>query len=283
MAGTSPDGRPVLDLRADCARCAALCCVALPFQRSADFAFDKPGGVPCRNLRDDLRCGVHAHLRDRGFAGCTVFDCFGAGQRVTAAFAGRDWRDGADVAEPMFAAFGVQRRLHELAWYLVDAAGRPVPAALADEAQSLLARVAALADAAPDDPARGGVDALHATVDGLLARVSAAVRGAARRSLPGRRRDRRRADLVGARLRDADLRTVDLRGAWLMGADLRGADLRIADLVGADLRGADLRGADLTDALFVTGPQAAAARGDAVTRLPGRVPRPTHWTASVAR
>ncbi|QHT55221.1 pentapeptide repeat-containing protein [Cellulomonas sp. H30R-01] len=282
MAAT-PDGRAVLELRADCARCVALCCVSLPFQRSADFAFDKPGGMPCRNLRDDLRCGVHAQLRERGFAGCTVFDCFGAGQHVTAAFVGRDWRDGPDVAGPMFAAFGVQRRLHELAWYLVDAVDRPVDAALQDEARALLARVTAVADAAPDAPVRDDVDDLHGRVVDVLGRVSAAVRGAARRSLPGPRRDRRRADLAGARLRDADLRTVDLRGAWLMGADLRGADLRLADLVGADLRGADLRGADLSDALFVTGPQAAAARGDATTRLPGRVPRPTHWTSAPTR
>lgn len=279
----TPDGRTVLELRADCSRCAALCCVGLPFQRSADFAFDKPGGVPCRSLRDDLRCGVHAQLRERGFAGCTVFDCFGAGQHVTAAFDGQDWRDGPDVAGPMFAAFGVQRRLHELAWYLVDASERPVDDALRAEAEALLARVTAVAGAAPGAPGRSDVDDLHATVVDVLGRVSAAVRGAARRSLPGRRRDRRRADLVGARLRDADLRTVDLRGAWLMGADLRGADLRLADLVGADLRGADLRGADLSDALFVTGPQAAAARGDAATRLPGRVARPTHWTSAPAR
>ncbi|MFC4614186.1 pentapeptide repeat-containing protein [Cellulomonas algicola] len=282
MAAT-PDGRTVLELRADCTRCAALCCAGLPFQRSADFAFDKPGGVPCGNLRDDLRCGVHAQLRERGFAGCTVFDCFGAGQHVTAAFEGRDWRDGPDVAGRMFTAFGVQRRLHELAWYLVDAVDRPVDAPLRDEARALLARVSAVADAAPDAPDRGDVDDLHGSVVDVLGRISAAVRGAARRSLPGRRRDRRRADLVGARLRDADLRTVDLRGAWLMGADLRGADLRLADLVGADLRGADLRGADLSDALFVTGPQAAAARGDATTRLPDRVPRPTHWTAAPTR
>lgn len=282
MGGTGPDDRTVLDLRADCTRCAALCCVGLPFQRSADFALDKPGGVPCVHLAGDLRCGIHADLRERGFAGCTVFDCFGAGQAVTAAF-DDDWRDGPDAAAPLFAAFAVQRRLHELAWYLVDALDRPVDAALRDDAAALLARVTALAGDPHDDVARAGVDDVHAAVDGVLARVSATVRTAARRGLDGRRRDRRRADLVGARLRDADLRTVDLRGAWLMGADLRGADLRLADLVGADLRGADLRGADLSDALFVTGPQAAAARGDATTRLPGRVPRPTHWTAVPAR
>ncbi len=73
------------------------------------------------------------------------------------------------------------------------------------------------------------------------------------------------------------MRAADLRGALLIGADLRSTDLRMADLLGADLRGADLTGADLADALFVTGPQLTAARGDEATRIPEPVPRPAHW------
>ena len=34
-------------LRADCARCAGLCCVAPAFAASADFAIDKPAGHAC--------------------------------------------------------------------------------------------------------------------------------------------------------------------------------------------------------------------------------------------
>ena len=49
-----------LELRADCERCVGLCCVALPFTASADFAFDKEAGEPCRNLTADLRCGIHS-------------------------------------------------------------------------------------------------------------------------------------------------------------------------------------------------------------------------------
>ena len=80
-------------LHADCARCFALCCVAPAFAASADFAIDKPAGQPCPNLLADFRCGIHDHLRERGFPGCTVFDCFGAGQRVAqVSFGGVDWR-----------------------------------------------------------------------------------------------------------------------------------------------------------------------------------------------
>ena len=89
------------ELQADCAQCFGLCCVALPFAASADFAIDKAAGSPCRNLRTDYRCGIHTELRQRGFNGCTVYDCFGAGQKVSqVTFGGADWRSGSRGAAP---------------------------------------------------------------------------------------------------------------------------------------------------------------------------------------
>ena len=70
-------------LRPDCSQCFALCCTAFGFARSADFAVDKPPATPCSNLAADFSCTIHDRLRVRGFAGCTVFDCFGAGQRLS--------------------------------------------------------------------------------------------------------------------------------------------------------------------------------------------------------
>lgn len=71
------------DLVGDCARCAGLSCVTLPFARSADFPVDKAAGDPCDNLKSDFSCTIHDRLPEAGFRGCTVFDCFGAGQQVT--------------------------------------------------------------------------------------------------------------------------------------------------------------------------------------------------------
>ena len=83
------------------------------FAASADFAIDKPAGDPCPNLRADFRCGIHTELRDRGFPGCTVYDCFGAGQQIAQeTFGGRDWRTHPELAAAMFASFGVMRELH---------------------------------------------------------------------------------------------------------------------------------------------------------------------------
>ncbi|MDI1464230.1 pentapeptide repeat-containing protein [Catellatospora sp. KI3] len=263
------------DLRADCANCFGLCCVALPFAASSDFALTKDAGQPCPNLSQDFRCGIHSRLRERGFTGCTVYDCFGAGQKTSqVTFGGRDWRADPATASAMFAAFPVQRQLHELLWYLADAQTPAVGEPLRTELAQAYAETEALTGL--DAPALRALDvaAHRAKVNVLLTRAGELARAAVR----PKPKDRRGADLIGARLRDADLRGVNLRGAYLIGADLRGADLRRAELIGADLRGADLRGADLSEAVYLTQFQVNAARGDRATRLPATLDRPAHWT-----
>ncbi|UCM88790.1 pentapeptide repeat-containing protein [Streptomyces marincola] len=266
---------PPAYLRADCGSCQGLCCVALPFAASADFPVDKPAGRACANLADDSSCRVHAHLRERGWTGCTVFDCFGAGQRVSReTFGGRGWRGDPAVAGPMFRVFPVVRALHELLWYVHQAlameAAAPVHPGLRRAAVDLDRR----AGADPGDLAALDVTAVRDEVNPLLLRAGELVRA----GVPGPHRDHRGADLTGARLRGAALRGASLRGARFLGADLTGADLRVADVTGADFRDADLSGADLTGALFLTQAQLTAARGDGATRLPDGLVRPGHWS-----
>ncbi|WP_427884801.1 pentapeptide repeat-containing protein [Kribbella sp. GL6] len=245
------------DLQADCSRCVGLCCVVLTFAKSADFAIDKPAGEPCPNLSDDHRCTIHSRLRDEGFPGCTVYDCFGAGQELS--------RRGPE----MFAALPILRQLHELLWYLTEALEHNAAAQPAIDRVERVSRTPNLADV--------DVVAERAAVNEILLATSRAVRGK-----QPKKKERRGADLIGARLRGADLSKANLRGAYLIGADLRQADLRQADLIGADLRDTDLRGADLTGALFLTQSQVNAALGDHTTKLPSAVTRPSHWTAAGA-
>jgi hypothetical protein len=111
------------DLRADCARCAALCCVAPAFDRSAEFAYDKPADTPCRHLAGDDRCAIHAGREGAGFSGCVLFDCYGAGQRIVQElYGGRSWRDDPDLLAEMSRCFFALRRVHELLMLLGEAA-----------------------------------------------------------------------------------------------------------------------------------------------------------------
>ncbi|HEY1175776.1 MAG TPA: pentapeptide repeat-containing protein, partial [Phytomonospora sp.] len=232
-----------LDLRADCARCFGLCCVVPAFTASSDFAVDKPAGKPCPNLGADHRCGIHAELRERGFPGCTVFDCFGAGQRVSqVTFGGRGWRGDPAAARSMFAVFPVARALHELLWYLTEALALPAAKPVHRELAKARVGIVRLTRATPEKLAAVDVTAERVKANPLLLKASELARG--------KGPDRRGADLAGASLRNARLSRASLRGALLIGADLRGADLTRADLTGADLRGAELSGADLTGAIF---------------------------------
>lgn len=135
------------DLRADCSRCEGLCCVAPAFFKSADFAIDKPAGRRCPELQPDLSCGIHANLRERGFSGCAVFDCFGAGQQVVqVTFPGGDWRQAPETATSMFSVFGVMRQLKQLLWYLAEAVAAMPPCPLREAVELAQTKTQAMVD-----------------------------------------------------------------------------------------------------------------------------------------
>jgi hypothetical protein len=236
-------------LRADRSRCVGLCCVAPAFSVSADFAIDKPAGQSCPNPLADSRCGIHDDLRSRGFAGCVVFDCFGAGQQVTqVTFAGQDWRQGPATATSMFGAFTVMRQLHEVLWYLVEAKTLVPRGPLRTEIDRARERTKDIAGAGGDHLAAFDATTYRQEIGVLLGRIS---------------------DTVRAAVRDP-------------AKDHRGADLRQADLLGADLRAADVRTANLSTSIFLTQPQLEAARGDATTAIPPVLTRPSHWSTAEA-
>jgi len=270
-------------LLADCDRCFGLCCVALPYAKSSDFAMDKDAGQPCHNLQLDFRCGIHASLRQQGFRGCTVYDCFGAGQKVSQnTYKGRDWRRHPESAREMFEAFPVMRHLHELLWYMSEALTLQPARSVHDKLRTALEETERLTRLGPADLLNLDITAHRAAVNALLMETSELVRAQAPRPKPGAHGKRkaigRGADLIGANMLGADLRGANLRGAFLIAADLRHADLRLADVIGADFRDADLSGADLTATIFLTQAQLNAAKGSLATKLPTGLVRPSHWT-----
>lgn len=280
----SKSGVSFNSLRADCENCFGLCCVALPFAASADFAVNKDGGKPCSNLQSDFRCSIHKNLRQKGFKGCTVFECFGAGQKVSqVTFEGVDWRKGPEQAKKMYDVFPIMHQLHEMLWYLNEALTLKVTSPIYGELRDAIEETERLSRLSPDLLMKINVPLHRVDVNTLLLRTSELVWMESRHRYKGtkknKRTDHRGANLMGVKLRRADLRGANLRGAYLIAANLRGADLRMADFIGADLRDADLSGANLTDTIFLTQVQINAAKGDANTKLPSLLSRPAHWSA----
>ena len=121
-------------LTADCTKCFGLCCTALNIVASSDFPINKPAGTPCVNLQSDYGCQIHSNLRERGFKGCTVFDCLGAGQVVSqVTFKGQSWRDNPEIGDKMFQVFPIMEQIHEMIAYTAEALSYDIPHALSDK------------------------------------------------------------------------------------------------------------------------------------------------------
>lgn len=274
---------PALDrasLRPDCGNCFALCCTAFGFTRSADFPINKPAGTPCHNLADDFSCTIHDSLRPRGFRGCTVFDCFGAGQNVSQGlFAGKSWVEEPDSKKEIFSAFALARQLHEMLWYLAEAQARTFDPDASRRVVELRNEIEQVLGGEIAELLTLDVQDLHTQVRSTLISISEEVRapylaGGDDHLSPALKPG---ADLMGTNLRSRRLCGANLRGAYLIATDLRDCDLSGVDLLGSDFRDTRLEGADLTKALYVTQPQLNAAKGNQATLLPPDLEMPSHW------
>jgi uncharacterized protein YjbI with pentapeptide repeats len=263
-------------LQADCENCFGLCCVALPFAASTDFALNKNGGVPCPNLNSNFRCGIHSKLRETGFKGCTVFECFGAGQKVSQhTFNGISWQENPEQAKKMYDVFPIVQQLHEMLSYLTEALALEATRSIHQELRLALDATEQLSNLDAKALLEIHIPLHRTKVNELLLQTSELVWRASRPK--GKRLNHRRANFIGAKLKKANLSGADLRGACLIAANLQDADLRSADFIGADLRDANLRGANLTGSIFLTQVQINAAKGDMRTVLPDSLIQPTHW------
>ncbi|WP_299925164.1 hypothetical protein [uncultured Pelagimonas sp.] len=166
-----------LDLKADCSRCAALCCMAFEFEPSPDFAISKPAGAGCTHLNAEFGCKIHADRLAKGFAGCLKFDCLGAGQRVSQdVFKGADWRVDPTLGPRMIEAFRILREVHRL-YELLDVAGRlPLAADQERQRQDLIARLDPETAWTEPDLLRLDERALHSAVTGFLSALKDVVK-----------------------------------------------------------------------------------------------------------
>ncbi len=155
-------------LRANCAHCCGLCCVAGAFSADQGFGFDKPAHTACRNLTAVDRCAIHDELGVRGFPACATFDCYGAGQWVTQQLcAGMSWRSSPQIAPRMFALYAAYRPLHEL-MALLDLAITQVLPAQAIALERCLLEIESICQAGTDLPTAAEMNALRVQVRLLL-------------------------------------------------------------------------------------------------------------------
>ncbi|MBN6885856.1 pentapeptide repeat protein [Cytobacillus horneckiae] len=262
------------NLISDCEHCFALCCVALPYGKSADFPINKEGGEPYGNICNDNQCSIHNHLLKKGFKGCVSFECFGAGQHVSQQiYGGQDWRQNGGIAKQMFAVFPIIHQLNEMLYYLNQSLCLDETKAYRNELKEIYELTYRLTGLPPDDILEVDLVQHRFTVNEYLLRISDSVRNEINHE-----KKHKKADYIAANLKYAKMAGINLRGKLCIAADFSHADLRRVDFLGADLRDAKLHSADLTDCIFLTQSQVNAAKGNIDTTLPDYVQRPRHWS-----
>ena len=169
-----------LETRADCSRCAALCCIAYPSDEMPGFSASKAAGQPCPKLGGDGFCTIYERREQEGFSGCIRYECFGAGQHVVQTlFEGRDWREDTKLLGPMVETFLAMRPLSDLA-YLVERAQAVVDdETVREELYDLekeLAQIgqsrASLADSNAFEKCQNAISRIYATIDPAKLRKS---------------------------------------------------------------------------------------------------------------
>ncbi|QDQ02619.1 pentapeptide repeat-containing protein [Lysinibacillus fusiformis] len=269
-------------LQADCQNCFGLCCTALNIVASSDFAMNKAAGTPCLNLQSDYSCQIHSSLREKGFKGCTVFDCLGAGQMVSqSTFNGQDWRKNPQIAAKMFRVFPIMEQLYEMIAYLAEALSYQLSLSLSEKLNRQLVQLQHLTNQEADILLAIDMTKYRMPINELLLETSQHIRNNfmsnAFDTKNKRKYNYRGVDWIGKNLKDEDLRAADLRGAYLIAANLQNTDLRGVDFIGADLRDAVLSGANLSTSMFLTQMQINSAKGNSKTILPAHLKRPSHW------
>ncbi|MEN0644633.1 pentapeptide repeat-containing protein [Alkalicoccobacillus gibsonii] len=261
------------ELTSDCSQCFGLCCVALPYIQSTDFAKDKAGGTPCHNLNDHFMCAIHSNLREEGYKGCTVYECFGAGQKVSQTiYKSVSWHE--KSSEEMFEVFPIIQQLHEMLAYLDEALKREETKPIHTQLMEAFNKIDAYTYKDPESILTLDLTVIRSEISDYLSEAGELVAYAKANE---HRIQRAAFEFMGAQLKGHNFQGAKLRGIFFIAADLRGANFTSAELLGADFRDADVCGADFTGSLFLTQAQMNAANGDKATTLPRHLQRPSHW------
>lgn len=250
----------------DCSKCFALCCVALPYNKSADFPCDKPSGVPCHNLNSNYLCNIHNDLKEKGFNGCVTFECFGAGQHVSQnIFNNTSWKNN-EIKEDMFNVFPIVHQINEMIYYLYECleySRNPLIKKYINELEHIIhTDTKTILDF--------DVIMIRFKISDILTQISESYRH-------NNKQNNSHKDYIGKKLINKNFENQSLRGSMFIASDLRNANLKNTDCLGADFRNADLCNANLKGAIFLTQSQINSAIGNNNTIIPYHLSKPSHW------
>lgn len=160
------------ELKSDCERCAALCCIAYAAEESPGFAATKEAGQPCPKLDPNGSCTIYGKREQEGFSGCIAYDCFGAGQFVVQKhYDGRHWRGDPPLLAPMLSTFRTMRKVFELLYLVNYARGRDLTASQTELLEGLEMKLLEMTEQRETDGTSPALNRAEAKLRSLFAEL----------------------------------------------------------------------------------------------------------------
>ncbi|MGL4737646.1 MAG: pentapeptide repeat-containing protein [Cellulosilyticaceae bacterium] len=257
------------ELRIHCERCSGLCCVALYCSKSDGFPEDKQAEVPCRHLRSDFKCDMHAQLVTKHMKGCLTYECFGAGQRVTQMYASLgDWATQPRKRKEIYEVFLIMTQLYQMRWYLLQAREMEQSVVDGQEIEQLILENEQIANLEPQQLITYGLGGYRERTNGILKEITKAC------AAPTSDKNK---SFFGKNFKGKNLDGQDMSMSLMIASNLEKCSLKGTNFLGADLRDANIKNTDLRESLFLTQMQINSAKGNGSTQLPDYLSRPSTW------
>ena len=203
-----------------------------------------------------------------------AYDCFGAGQKVTqTVYQGKSWRDKDVKPDEMYRVFLVVYQLHQMLWYLNEAALLLSAADIYEKIESAIQDLDRQTRQTPEALLKTDLEACREKTNWLLKEVWQRVQKTAKAPAEAKKS----VDFIGRDFKKSVLDGQDFSMSLLIAANLEGCSLRGANFLGADIRDANFKNADLRESIFLTQPQVNSAKGNAHTKLPEFIICPEIW------
>lgn len=259
----------------NCEKCCGLCCVALFFSKSDGFPKDKESGVVCDNLQTDYECKKHSKLTQLGLKGCLAYDCFGAGQCITARLNTLpNWHSAhtSKEHEEIFQSFCIIMRIQQTLWYLSQCLCLRTSQSEKEQAKSLLHEGSTLIDKPFEVLENLHPQPFYKKANEYLKHI-----WELQKSNHPNMSNQSIKNYMGKQFQNKNLIGRDFSMALLIAANLEQASLYGANLLGADMRDTNICNTDLSQCLFLTQMQINTAKGNHNTILPPFLHKPKHW------
>ncbi len=109
------------DLSADCQHCFGLCCVALPYAKSADFAFDKDGARLAATYNQTINVLYIKTSEKKGFEAVLLMNALAPARRYLKLLMRERIGKTTPKQQARCLTFSYYAAMHEMLWYIHEA------------------------------------------------------------------------------------------------------------------------------------------------------------------